>query len=83
MTDHELDGLVGFKSSIKPKKLRQFYRDLQDAGYEVSLTRGNHVQIKCPGGVVYGPATSSDPRSWKHVKAECVRHGIPKEVFEG
>ena len=78
----DVDGLVGFKSNIKPKKLREFYRMLQRAGYEVSFTRGNHVQVKCPEGVVYGPSTSNDPKSWRHVKAECVRHGVPRAVFE-
>ena len=77
------EGLALFSSAIKPKKLRQFYRMLQKNGYEVFFTKNHHIGVKCPEGIVYGPSTSSDPRSWKHVKSDCVRHGIPREVFNG
>lgn len=83
MTDDVPEGLVGFSPSIKPKMLRQLYRMLQKKGYEVAFTKGRHVRIKCPKGIVHGPSTSSDPKAWRHVKADCVRYGIPREVFEG
>jgi len=78
-----LPGLASFSSVIKPKKLRQFYRMLQKAGYEVSFTKNQHVQIKCPDRVVHGPATSGSRNSWRRMKTKCLQAGIPKEVFEG
>ena len=77
-----LDGLASI-TGVKPKKLRQFYRMLQKQGYEVGLTKNNHIQIKCPDRVVHGPLTSRSRNAWRDVKTKCVRAGVPREVFEG
>ena len=86
--------LVGFKgnarpttgrslSGIKPKELREAYKKLLRAGY--SVVRGKkHIKVYEPDGgklIVTGSVTGSQ-RAYKYLKTDCVRAGVPPEVFK-
>lgn len=62
-----------------PSELRQLLRALEDEGFEVEMTRGNHLQVRRGGQVVQnlpGPNGGSDWRGWRNALAGLRRNGF-------
>lgn len=67
-------------SGIRPEAMRHYIERLADAGWQVSLTHGNHVRLDPPdgGGPVFTSLTSSDRRSVYSLMSMCRRRGAPR-----
>lgn len=58
------------------KDLRALFRDLEQRGWSVEVTGGNHYKLKGPRGqIVFCPGTPSDHRALKNLKAMLRRQG--------
>lgn len=63
-------------STMGPSELRHLLRALEDEGFEVEMTRGNHRQVRRDGKVIAnlpGPTGGSDHRAWTNGLAQLRR----------
>lgn len=58
------------------KEMSQIIQQLEDQGWTVTLTRGNHYKMVSPTGAVqFQPSTPGEGRALKNIKAQLRRAG--------
>lgn len=63
--------------NVKPPELRKVYRDAEDAGCTITMTRSTHVRVETPEGRIFtGPMTSSDRRGFHRTRSDLRRMGV-------
>lgn len=65
-------------STMGPSELKQLLRALEEKGFEVEMTKGNHRQVRRDGQVIAnlpGPTGGSDYRGWANALCQLKRCG--------
>lgn len=65
-------------SSARKKEIKRLVALAEEQGWTVEVRRTNHLCFKAPDGesMVFAPATPSDHRSMKNVRAQLRREGL-------
>lgn len=63
---------------VTPRELKDLYAKAKRLGCDLTQTKGGHIQVRLPdqGPRYFGPATASDPRSVRNVRAGLRRMGL-------
>lgn len=60
------------------EKTRAFIRIATERGWTVSPTKKGHIKFTAPNGaIIVTSSTPSDHRSWKNLRGQLRRNGLP------
>ncbi len=58
-------------------EIKKLLRRAKAAGWSATISGGGHIRLQHPeGGLIFGPMTPSDHRSYKNFRSELKKRGI-------